>query len=183
MDINKLKSLGELFEKGILSEEEFNLEKSKILGSESEKNIQSDTARISIAGQNLLNIFYALIFLSVYSLVVVIILFNKSSLKEDIFLISLVIQFIVFTIIFSNIYLAGKNLKYSVTTLLDKKRVSVSDKIENDEFLEYLNKKAGTVITETVQVENQCPACDFDISELNTNNPLSECPNCGLNFN
>jgi hypothetical protein len=123
MDINKLKRLGELFEKGILSEEEFKLEKSKILSSENEKNIRSDMSRISIAGQNLLNIFYALIFLSIYSLVVVIILFNKSSLKEDIFLISLVIQFIVF----SNSYLAGKNLKYSVTTLLDKKRVSVQN--------------------------------------------------------
>jgi hypothetical protein len=183
MDVNKLKRLGELFEKGILNEEEFKLEKSKILSANSEQAIQSDTTRISIAGQNLLNIFYALIFLCVYTFVAVIVLFINYSYKSDIFLISLVIQFIVFIIIFSNIYLAGKNLKYSVTTLLDKKRVSVSDKIENDEFLEYLKKKAGTVITETVQVENQCPACNFDISELNTNNPLSECPNCGLNFN
>lgn len=183
MDLNKLKTLCELFEKGILTDDEFKQEKNKIISSDNEQTIKSDITRVSIAGQNLLNIFYALIFACVFSALAVIVLFYDNSYESDIFLISLFVQLIVFIIIISNIYLAGKNLKYSVTALLNDKRVSISDKIEDEEYMEYLKKKLGKVKVETVQVVNQCPACKFDISGFNATQSLSECPNCGINFN
>jgi hypothetical protein len=182
MDIKQLNSLAELLEKGILNQDEFNREKAKIMAVSNKQEAHSDFASVSKAGQNLLNIFYALFALVVYAVIAVTLVFIDYSYYQTVFLISLFVQLLVFIIIFSNIYLAGKHLKYSATAFIASNRVSLSEKAEYDEHINNLKEKEFGH-SKMIRVENHCPACSFDLTAISNANNLTECPNCGLNFN
>lgn len=176
MDVEKLKILSDLKIKGILSEAEFQNEKNKILGLYDENKTVSDLTKISKAGQNFLNVFYALFFLLLFAVIAVILLYYDQSYYQAVFLTSLLVETIVFIVVFRNLYLAGKHLKYSVTTILNNNRVSASDKLEYDEYIQHLQQK-NEKLNRSITVLNQCPAC---LNMLNKED--TECSNCGLNF-
>lgn len=140
------------------------------------QKLEVDHSKISRAGQHLLNIFYAIIFLIIFSLsIFFVIFFNISGYQDLIFVIGAV-QLIIAVIILSNLYSAGKNLKNSAMIITGNKMTPAADKIDQDEFTENLVKnKADKNI---VLVENKCPACSHEINSDTVN-----CPNCGLNFN
>jgi hypothetical protein len=182
MELKQLKSLAELLDKGILNQDEFNREKAKILAGSSKHETKSDFTNISKAGQNLLNIFYALLALVVYSVIAVTLLFFDYSYYQTIFLISLFVQVLVLIIVFSNIYLAGKHLKYSVTSNLGNQKMAMSDKEDYEDYMDYLKTKHKGQ-SASVLVADKCPACEHEFSKLSTTESLTACPNCGLNFN
>jgi len=112
MEIDNLKSLNELREKGVLSEVEFANEKKKILDSNNHslKEIDAIHSKLKLVGRNVMNVFNSIIFLIVFSIVAVVVIFIDSSLYQNVFLVSLFIQLFVFIVIISNIYIAGKQL-------------------------------------------------------------------------
>lgn len=112
MEIDNLKSLNELREKGVLSEVEFVIEKKKILDSNNHslKEIDAIHSKLKLVGRNLMNVFNSIIFLILFSIVAVVVIFIDSSLYENVFLVSLLVQLFVFIVILSNVYKAGKQL-------------------------------------------------------------------------
>ncbi len=182
MELTQLNSLADLLDKGIMNQDEFNREKAKILAGASKDETKTDFKNISKAGQNLLNIFYVLLALVVYSVIAVMLLFFNYSYFQTIFLVSLFVQLMVLIIVFSNIYLAGKYLKYSVTSNLGNQKMSISDKEDYEDYMGYLKTKYLTQNT-SVLVADKCPGCAYEFSTSGKTESVTACPNCGLNFN
>jgi fumarate reductase subunit D len=161
----KLEKINDLKEKGILSDSEFEIEKKKILN---ESEINNYTYSLSGAGENLLNIFNAIIWLVISITVLVIMVFFKYLAEEKAYIISLFINLFVFIKILLYLYKAGKNLKH----VDDKQQKKFKD-------------------NSTSTIDNKCPSCDStidlnDIKCLNCEHPLNfedSCPACNSTIN
>lgn len=140
------------------------------------EKVSFNYAKLSEAGQHLLNIFYALIILIGFLICMFLLLFFKIKTYDEIIYLIGSIEGIVIIILLSNFYSSGKKLKNSALIKMRNKMTPVSDKIEFEEYINRIKQKEFK--TNEILVEEICPACQGI-----TNDKNMECPSCGLIFN
>lgn len=157
------------------------------------QEFNSDFKKISIAGSKLIAIYNWVVFLVILNIVnfflakYYIVLAEKmstgnssnqdSEIYNDILPVLLntvfpIIEFIIYSFILSNLFSAGKNLKYAFTIPHKNGQIPLSDA----EYYQDLSKKKCDESL-IIEITNTCPSCKKEINDAD-----KECPSCGLSF-
>lgn len=94
------------------------------------ENLEINKLKISLAGQNLLTIFYAILTTLILSVIFISMLFMEIISYDAVLLIMCIIEFVMFILVLSNLYKAGTNLKNAVlVNLPNNQKISMADNI------------------------------------------------------
>ncbi len=191
MNEDKLERLKKLRDNSVLTESEYQLEKDRLLNVQPTSQINSDFAKISSAGVNLLNIFSSIIFIIIANIITAIVynIYFESDrydrkFEQILIITTAIIQLGVLVVLLYNLYQAGWKLKHSFTTIVNSKQVTMSEIHKESEIQDFVTKLRNEkgLNGKSIDIENHCPACNFefeaDINYLN----IEKCPSCGLYF-
>ena len=142
-----------------------------------DSTVISHPERISLAGQNLINIVTALLvaFLLCLGIVVYVIL-EPANMQICIFIASF-IQLIATIVILVELRAAGRNLRSSYAFSINDTEVVMSDVMHQEAYIQEIQHYHTTNNTAFVEVGNECPACQHPIEVSQT-----VCSSCGLNI-
>lgn len=154
------------------------------------QEFNSDFKKISIAGSKLIAIYNWVVFLVILNIVEFFLakLYyidlteqisgrDYSEIDNDIMPTLLntvfpIIEFIIYSFILSNLFSAGKNLKYAFTIPHKNGQIPLSDA----EYYRDLSKKKYDESL-IIEITNTCPSCKKEINDAD-----KECPSCGLSL-
>ena len=139
------------------------------------QEFNSDFKKISIAGSKLIAIYNWVVFLVILNIVEFFL--AKYYIDNDIMPTLLntvfpIIEFIIYSFILSNLFSAGKNLKYAFTIPHKNGQIPLSDA----EYYRDLSKKKYDESL-IIEITNTCPSCKKEINDAD-----KECPSCGLSL-
>jgi hypothetical protein len=153
------------------------------------QEFNSDFKKISIAGSKLIAIYNWVVFLVILNIVEFFLAKyyidlteqisgrDYSEIDNDIMPTLLntvfpIIEFIIYSFILSNLFSAGKNLKYAFTIPHKNGQIPLSDA----EYYRDLSKKKYDESL-IIEITNTCPSCKKEINDAD-----KECPSCGLSL-
>jgi hypothetical protein len=133
--------------------------------------------RISLAGQNILNIVRTIFVAFILCIILVVFVILEPKNSTNCIIIASVIQSIAIIIILIELKNAGGNLRSSYSVRVNNKDIYMSEILQKTEYIEEIKKYHPEMNKTEVKVENNCPACNHPIDS----NQCS-CASCGLNF-